>query len=142
MKPYFVSPAGGVGLLRKKQMLCTIFVMPYFVSPAGGVGLLRKKQMLCTIFVMPYFVSPAGGVGLLRKKQMLCTVIDAYRFILTQSTYLMVCFDSSLASEGVREVDRWMGGFKESEVEECLEVGSPSARDAKYKPRVDALLAR
>ena len=58
------------------------------------------------------------------------------------STYLMVFFGSSLASEDVREVDRWMEGSKESGVEDCLEIGGPSERDARYKPRVDALLAR
>ena len=54
----------------------------------------------------------------------------------------MVFFGSSLASEDVREVDRWMEGSKESGVEDCLEVGGSSVRDAKYKPRVDASLAR
>ena len=54
----------------------------------------------------------------------------------------MVFFSSSLASEDVREVDRWMEGSKESGVEDCLEVGGPSVRDAKYEPRVDAPLAR
>ena len=50
--------------------------------------------------------------GYFEKKQLLCRIID------------------------VRE------DSKESGVEDCLEVGGPSVRDAKYKSRVHALLAR
>ena len=86
---------------------CYSFVFPYTQVYS------RAKPLLCfwpDIFVIPYFVSP--GVGLFRKKQLLCRIIDARE-------------DS-----------------KESGVEDCLEVGCPSVRDAKYKPRVDARLAR